>query len=79
MVTEPLIHSHITDCLPVDHPLAFETIYCACPNCACQEMLHAGNNECMQTWVETGKGTFCVPCFDMDDTTVLDGGWALDD
>ena len=26
-------------------------------------MLNAFNNECMQTWVETGVGNYCLPCF----------------
>ena len=26
--TEPLIHSHYTDCLDDSHPLAYETIHC---------------------------------------------------
>lgn len=56
---EPVIWSHITDGLPEDHPLAYETLYCV----TCREMLHAGNNECMQTWVETGKGPYCIEDF----------------
>lgn len=57
---EPLIHSHITDGLPDDHPKAWETVWCdGCPG----EMLHCENNECMQTWVETGKGDYCLKCF----------------
>jgi hypothetical protein len=34
-------------------------VYCT----SCKAMLHASNNECMQTWVETGRGDFCVKCF----------------
>lgn len=26
-------------------------------------MVHASNNECMQTWVETGEGAYCIRCF----------------
>jgi hypothetical protein len=26
-------------------------------------MIHAFNNECMSTWVETGVGNFCIECF----------------
>jgi hypothetical protein len=56
---EPLIHSGITDLLPDDHPLAYTSISCQ----QCGGLLHAFNNECMQTWVETGKGNFCLSCF----------------
>lgn len=57
---EPLIHSDITDCLPENHPLAYETIYCK----SCGEMIHCGNNECMQTWVEIDLKTYyCLNCF----------------
>lgn len=56
---EPKIHSHLTDSLPESHPLAYESIGCK----ICNETLHAGNNECMQTWIETGKGNFCFSCF----------------
>ncbi len=56
---EPQIHSHITDELPKDHPLAFESVYCS----ACGGMLHCDNNECMQTWIEAGHGNWCIKCF----------------
>ena len=59
MEIEPLIHSHITDCLPDDHPLCYETVSCD----KCGVMVHAGNNECMQTWFETDQGNFCSKCF----------------
>lgn len=61
-MNEPLIHSHITDGLPNSHPLAYESVNCA----ACCESLHAANNECMQTWVESGRGNFCLACFAVD-------------
>lgn len=57
--TEPLIHSHITDCLPEDHPMAYEFVYCD----KCGDTLHACNNECMQTWTEMQRGNFCTKCF----------------
>ena len=56
---EPVIHSHMDDVLPKHHPLAYETVSCI----KCGEMLHAGNNECMQTWVELRGKTFCITCF----------------
>lgn len=52
------LHDHAEDALPNAHPLAFEDVFCK----RCGEMLHAGNNECMQAWVETGKGNYCVEC-----------------
>jgi hypothetical protein len=56
---EPLIHSEITDELPDEHPLAYTTVECA----RCGVMVHAFNNECMDTWVETGQGNYCLGCF----------------
>ena len=56
---EPEIHSHITDLLPDEHPLAYKSVHCE----ICMDMLHAANNECMSTWVETGVGNFCLLCF----------------
>ena len=58
-MNEPRIHSHITDCLPHSHLSAYDMVYC----CTCKNILHAANNECMQTWVETGIGPFCIMCF----------------
>lgn len=55
---EPRIHSHITDELPDDHPLAFVAVECK----RCNVLVHIGN-ECMQTWVETGQGAYCLTCF----------------
>lgn len=68
MTKEPLIHSHITDVLPDDHPLATSNVYCSAPYCG--EMLHAFNNECMQTWIETENGNFCARHFKL--TPVLE-------
>lgn len=56
---EPRIWSGITDCLPDDHPLAWETLSCS----TCGTMVHAANNENMDTWVETGRDVFCLPHF----------------
>jgi len=58
---DPILHSHIEDALPDDHPLAFKSVYCDGTDCS--RMLHAFNNECMQTWVETGQGNYCLGCF----------------
>lgn len=58
-MTEPLIHSHITDCLPDDHPLAHTMVKCK----KCRGLVHANNNECMETWVEYVDGNFCLGCF----------------
>jgi hypothetical protein len=59
MKLEPRLHSHIEDALPGHHPLALTAVVCA----ICGDLLHASNNECMRTWVETGKGNFCIKCF----------------
>lgn len=56
---EPSIHSHITDGLEEDHPLAYTCVYCD----ACHEMVHCANNECMQTWVEYRDQAWCLECF----------------
>ena len=34
-------------------------------NCdTCKDILHLGTeNKCLRTWVETGKGNFCLKCF----------------
>ena len=58
-VQEPILHSHITDGLEDDHPKAYQTLYCV----ECHDTIHAGNKECMKTWVETGKGDYCLDCF----------------
>lgn len=60
-VREPVLHSHLTDCLPNDHPLAWSVVSCDAEGC--RAALHMSNNECMQAWVETGKGNYCFPCF----------------
>ncbi len=72
---EPNIWSHLTDELPSDHPLAREQVYCR----RCRALVHAFNNECMQTWVETGKGPYCLACFAAEGGEVLEerDGWAL--
>lgn len=57
---EPRIHSHLSDCLPITHPLADEDVYCSGPGC--KEMLHAHNNECMQTWIEFSDRNLCTAC-----------------
>ena len=68
MLTEPKIHSHIEDVLPDCHPQAYTNLHCKC----CNVMVHAFNNECMQTWVETGDGNFCFACFAAVPREVLD-------
>lgn len=55
---EPIIHSHKSDRLPAEHPLARKDVCCA----KCKELVHAWNNECMQTWVEIEKIPFCMNC-----------------
>ena len=59
MQEEPIMHSHITDFLPKRHSLAHKNISCD----QCHVLVHAENNECMQTWFETEEGNFCTDCF----------------
>ena len=59
---EPIVHSHITDVLEETHPLSNKTIECD----KCKVMVHASNNECMQTWFETEHGNYCTSCFKFD-------------
>jgi hypothetical protein len=56
---EPLVHSHVGDALPPDHPLAHELVRCDC----CDTLLHSRRNSCLRTWLETGRGNLCVGCF----------------
>ena len=56
---EPRIHSHVTDCLPERHPLARTRVRCD----RCDSLVHLQSNSCMRTWVETGRGNFCLRCF----------------
>lgn len=73
---EPQIHSHIEDCLPDDHGLAWQSVGCA----SCGTWVHASNNECMQTWVECGRGNFCMRCFaGLPDVEALDDDLGLGD
>ena len=71
---EPIIHSHIEDGLPDDHPFADDEVFCK----TCNEMLHAANNECMRTWVETGDGYYCIDCFTKVADIYLENKFALD-
>jgi hypothetical protein len=72
---EPRIHSHIIDILPDgykglnDKAKPFKSVYCD----QCDVMVHAGNNECMQTWIETRNGNFCTDCLVLQ--TVLNDDW----
>ena len=64
---EPRMHSHVTDGLPAEHPLAHARVYCD----RCQTLLHMQTNSCMRTWIESGRGNHCVRCF-----LVVGGGLA---
>ena len=68
---EPIIHSHITDVLPEDHCLKNDCVSCD----ECGVMLHASNNECMQTWLETEVGNYCTKCLKLEE--VLDDNYIL--
>jgi hypothetical protein len=74
---EPLVHSHIEDGLPPDHPLAEKQVPCAGELGGCGKLLHAWNNECMRTWVETGLGNYCLWCFAKLSREMVDTPWAL--
>lgn len=58
-ITEPKIWGFVNDFLPNDHKLAWECLHCS--KCSC--LIHAGYNEVMSTWIETGKGNYCIKCF----------------
>ena len=58
----PVAHTELEDCLPKDHPLAHDDVYCK----GCGVMVHAFNNECMQGWMETVEGNFCFTCIALD-------------
>lgn len=60
MKIEPRIHGTLDE-LPGNHPFVLKSSSLYCENC--NEMIWAFNNECMQTWVESGKGNFCITCF----------------
>ena len=57
-VSEPVIHSHVTDVLDDNHPLAYKIVDCQ----KCGSMVHCSNNECMQTWLEWGLYILCGEC-----------------
>ena len=59
VVEEPRLHSHVSDALPTDHPLATTRVYCD----RCDTLLHRQANSCMRTWLETGCDNFCLGCF----------------
>lgn len=56
---EPLVHSHVADVLPDDHPPAEANVHCD----RCGGLLHTQSNDCMTTWIETGRGNYDVVCF----------------
>lgn len=71
-MTEPCIHSGVTDVLEEKHPLAHETVYCdGCKT----SLLHHVINENMITWVEAPKGNYCLPCFTRIDEAEGIEGW----
>lgn len=69
-VREPRIHSHVTGRLPDSHPLARSRVSCE----RCESIVHLAGNSCVRTWIETGRGNFCLPCF-----AVVAGGAPRDD
>ena len=79
MMIDPVLHTHVEDLLPDSHRLASETVYCQFGGCGM--MLHCENNECMTTWVETGKGNFCLKHFTqlLQTQGSLDDDWGLEE
>lgn len=73
VMREPIFHSGITDELPEDHPLAWQSVYCV----VCRAMLHGLPNENMDAWMETGRGAYCLNCFAHDYAEVEPEAWAL--
>jgi hypothetical protein len=71
--SDPVLHTHIEDVLPDGHPNAWQAVYCT----DCGSSLHASNNECMQTWVETGRGPYCLACFSRGTGEVVEDVWGL--
>jgi hypothetical protein len=58
-LTDPWLHTRVTDHLPADHQLATRRISCE----RCETILHLQNNRCVRTWVESGRGNYCLYCF----------------
>lgn len=58
MYNEPIVHSHNTDCLDDDHEMLNKNVYCE----KCNVIVHAFNNECMQTWIEYKGKALCSKC-----------------
>ena len=56
---EPQLHTHVLDSLAETHPLAYARVHCD----RCNTLLHLQSNSCMRTWLETGRGNYCVRCF----------------
>lgn len=72
---DPVVHSHISKSLPSGHRLAHQNVICA----KCHKAVHSSQNECVSTWVETGRGDYCLWCFVMHltDLNVIDHTWGL--
>lgn len=56
-MAEPVFH-FFDDCLPETDQRAYDSIYCR----DCSELVHAGNNETMTAWFDTGIGEICLGC-----------------
>ncbi len=65
-VHEPLIH-WVMDRLPDGHPLESKVVYCI----SCAEMLKSSTDEYMIPWIESGKGNYCISCFDKESSESL--------
>lgn len=56
--TEPVLHTFISDSLPDDDPMAWNSIYCI----DCRGLVHSIPNECMSPWASTEAGPMCWGC-----------------
>jgi len=56
---EPLFHYFDDGFVDESHPMAWVGQHCV----FCGTIVHAGNNETMTAWFETGIGAVCFNCF----------------
>jgi hypothetical protein len=55
----PLTVCDYDACLPKRHSLARKRVRCD----RCDSLVHLPSNSCLRTWVESGRGNFCLRCF----------------
>jgi len=57
-LTEPILHTGITDSIDEDDPRSWTSISCV----ACNKAVHDVPNECMSPWADTESGAMCLDC-----------------